>query len=775
MTVLQPKPDNPGSPASSSLWNGFRWLPLVLALLLIIPAFRPLWQSGLQQTDDGMHHLFRFFNLDLALRAGHLGARWLADEGFGYGFPVLNFYAPLGYYGGLVFHWLGAGFVTTLEMTLAAGLVLAAVAMFLFARELLGPWGAAIAAVAYTWAPYHLADTWTRGALAEQLAFVWIPLLLLALLKIARAEGRARWGPTLWGGLAMAGLVLTHNLTVLLAAPALLAWAIFLLVVETRQARLRCLGHFVALGLLGLMISAAFWLPAIVESKAVLAGQSPERFVDWVTRLEPPQFLLAESWRHPYTIQDRRIEHALGQAQALVAFLGLLTGLWRWRRLPRTVRLALPLWVSLLLLALFMQSRWSEAVWRLPGLLLLQFPWRWQTVGALATALLSGYLVFLFPWALGEPSAARPMSLRGLLAPSALVLAVGAALISAALPGIPWEQSNIPTTDMPASNDNVNRQTMALYDFGRGLWLREHGSPWMFEYMPVDALSLRDAFFLSAGPADEQEPSLAVQVIPGRQQPLARRFTVNSADPWTLQLHQFWFPGWQAVVDGKTVAAEPVGDLALAGVMVPAGEHDVVFRFATTPARQLGTLLSLAGLLALLAGTVWLRQWRWLVVAAVVVLIYGGLAFVQRQARPADYTPTAVGATFDNQAQLLGFHLEDVQPDGVSEVALTWLALNRPRTDYKVFLHLVDQNGELWAQNDGEPGYFFSPTTRWQRGEVVDDRHELIWREDASPPPGRYSLFVGLYDPATGARLPILAAAGQPTGDQTLLAEFDLR
>ena len=154
-------------------------------------------------------------------------------------------------------------------------------------------------------------------------------------------------------------------------------------------------------------------------------------------------------------------------------------------------------------------------------------------------------------------------------------------------------------------------------------------------------------------------------------------------------------------------------------------------------------------------------RWRWLVVAAVVVLIYGGLAFVQRQAQPADFTPVAVGATFDDQAQLLGFHLEDVQPDGVSEVALTWLALNRPRTDYKVFLHLVDQNGELWAQNDGEPGYFFSPTTRWQRGEVVDDRHELIWREDASPPPGRYSLFVGLYDPATGARLPILAAAGR--------------
>lgn len=98
MTISQPQPAKP-----VSSWTA-RWLPLVLALLLTLPALRPLWQPGLQQTDDGMHHIFRLFNLDLAIRAGHLGARWLADEGFGYGFPVFNFYAPLSYYAGLVFH-----------------------------------------------------------------------------------------------------------------------------------------------------------------------------------------------------------------------------------------------------------------------------------------------------------------------------------------------------------------------------------------------------------------------------------------------------------------------------------------------------------------------------------------------------------------------------------------------------------------------------------------------------------------------------------------------
>jgi hypothetical protein len=760
------------------------WLPLLTALLLSIPALRPLWQPGLQQTDDGMHHLFRLFNLDLAIRAGHLGARWLADEGFGYGFPVLNFYAPLSYYAGLVFHWLGAGLVTTLEWTLAAGLLLAVVSMYLFARELFGPWGAAIAAVAYTWAPYHVADTWTRGALAEQWAFIWIPLLLLALLKIARAEGRAHWGPTLWGALALAGLVLTHNLTVLLAAPLLASWAVFLLAAEVGEHRLRCLGHFAALGLLGLLLSAAFWLPAIVESRHVLAGQSPESFVEWVSRLEPPQFLLAESWRHPYTLQDRRIEHALGQAQTLVAALGLAAGIWHWRRMPRTTRLALPLWLGLLLFALFMQSHWSETVWRLPGLLLLQFPWRWQTVSAITTALISGYLIFALPGRYNESSRQTSGARRVLSA--ALVGAVALLLISSALPGLPWQPgSTYPTSDEAASDATVGRRTMILYDYGRGLWLREHGSPWMFEYMPVTALAQRSEFFLSAGPAidgdsDSDTPRMpdlgvGVQVTPGQQRPLERRFIVNSAQPWTLQLHQFYFPGWEAAIDGTVVPAQPTGQLALAGVPLPAGQHEVVFRFGSTLPRQIGWTLTLLGLALLLAGVITLRRWRWLVVG-LLLLAYGGLALVQRQTNPAHYTPTPVAATFGAEAQLVGFHLDpaELRPAGNNTLTLNWLALRRPANDYKVFLHFVDQNGTLWAQQDGEPGFFFTPTSRWQGGEFIEDIHALEWRDGAAPPPGRYLLFAGLYDPVTGQRLPLLDSAGQPVGDQVLVDEFDL-
>ena len=44
-----------------------------------------------------------------------------------------------------------------------------------------------------------------------------------------------------------------------------------------------------------------------------------------------------------------------------------------------------------------------------------------------------------------------------------------------------------------------------------------------------------------------------------------------------------------------------------------------------------------------------------------------------------------------------------------------------------------------------------------------------------TPPEDDYARFAGLYDPLTGDRLPVVAPDGTPSGDQVLLAEFDVQ
>jgi mannosyltransferase len=84
-------------------------------------------------------------------------------------------------------------------------------------------------------------------------------------------------------------------------------------------------------------------------------------------------------------------------------------------------------------------------------------------------------------------------------------------------------------------------------------------------------------------------------------------------------------------------------------------------------------------------------------------------------------------------------------------VDLRWQA-SQPVTDnYHVFVHLLDGQEQRIAQSDGQPALWTRPTSSWQPGEVIEDRHGLSL--PASLPAGDYQLIVGLYLPESGQRL----------------------
>ncbi len=72
---------------------------------------------------------------------------------------------------------------------------------------------------------------------------------------------------------------------------------------------------------------------------------------------------------------------------------------------------------------------------------------------------------------------------------------------------------------------------------------------------------------------------------------------------------------------------------------------------------------------------------------------------------------------------------------------------------YHVFVHLIDDAGNILAQSDAIPANWTRPTTGWLPGEYVIDTHTLSL--PAELPTCSLSLRIGLYDPATGARLRI--------------------
>lgn len=98
---------------------------------------------------------------------------------------------------------------------------------------------------------------------------------------------------------------------------------------------------------------------------------------------------------------------------------------------------------------------------------------------------------------------------------------------------------------------------------------------------------------------------------------------------------------------------------------------------------------------------------------------------------------------------------------------LVWLARQETDASYKVFVHLIDDSGKLWAQDDSRPLRYASNTNRWLPGQLILDQHEL--NLPAEMPPGSYQVRVGLYNEADGVRLPVVDAQGAPVEDQVLL------
>ncbi len=209
---------------------------------------------------------------------------------------------------------------------------------------------------------------------------------------------------------------------------------------------------------------------------------------------------------------------------------------------------------------------------------------------------------------------------------------------------------------------------------------------------------------------------------------------------------------WQAL-QGDLPAMEPrvvllQGDDVLAeSVTAPAlgryptnlwqsGEVVVEHRFLAIPAEAEG----LAQLVVVVAGEP-------TAVADITIT-----ATARQFSQPSVEVP--VNQALGDSAVLVGYSLPQTEfaADEALPVTLVWQAADVPfSSSYTVFVHLLDEAGNLIGQHDGQPVNGSRPTTSWLPGEYLVDGHEVRLRDTAFT--GRAKLVVGLYDPVNGTRL----------------------
>ena len=391
----------------------FKWkrrLLFFVVPLLSLVAIQPILTGVLPWRGDGLLHLYRLAELERAIRDGVFFPRWSPDLGYGFGFPLFHYYAPFSYYIGVIPRLLGFSLPISMAVSYILSLWVLGWAVWLWARDVWQSWLATITAVlAILYAPYILYNTYHRAALAELWGLAFLGMTLWAVQKLfgdwrlvlsqAEALEIGAWSRSVsLVATFYALLILSHNITALIGTPLIIGYALFLTInhqqstVNSQQTS-RITHHasriksfilhptsFIFLSLLlGLGLSAFFWLPAFFERHLVQI----ENLTATANFSYLSHFLnLKDVFAWPQTAVSQQVNPNIPRTLgwpililALLAWLPVKMVIGDWRlEIGLSHRLALTI---VTLLCLFMVLPISKPFWQAIELLsFVQFPWR---------------------------------------------------------------------------------------------------------------------------------------------------------------------------------------------------------------------------------------------------------------------------------------------------------------------------------------------------------------------------------------------------------------
>lgn len=562
-------------PASGSRRR--RLLPWVALAAVLVAAWLPLAVPEVIAGHSAMSDRIRSEAIHAAVAGGDLLPAWLPDLYDRHGTPLPSFYSPLSYGVVELFRGLTGRPELAYKLTYLFFWIVGAGGAAQAARLRFGAGAGIPAAAAFALAPYTLVDAYVRCGIAEFGALALLPWTLAALASTGAA---ARTGTAL----GVAALVLTHNITSLIAAPvcALLA------LLGPRGARRRGLEGVA----LGLALSVFYWLPALVE-KSWLWSESnlTKGFFDYQRHFVAALDLLPWRTSLQFTIgPSSGLPFRLGELLLLSTVGALAVAIWR---RPRACGHAVLL-ATASLSALLLTSELSEPLWRLlPLARFVQFPFRLFLFATVLAAPLVGWVV------VQAPARWRPLF-------AALVTALALLLAQ------PWLEVRYffidRTTGLPipvlAGELEQARRDPRFHPAAQWVTLdRVRSEHWSSS--PGEAFLPRTVTQLPSGPTGEV-PTVAAEALGKGVRVLASawgypevRAEIAVEEAGEVALHQFWFPGWRATADGamRDIRAEPGRGRIL--VAVRPGDRQLRARFGPTPLRRATAAISALSALAL--------------------------------------------------------------------------------------------------------------------------------------------------------------------------------
>lgn len=314
------------------------WVAIAAIIALSCIVLWPLARAGFYVTDDGEWMVIRLSAFYQSLREGQFPVRFLGRLNHSYGYPVPNFLYPGYLYIGSLLHLLGASFVDSVKLVMAAAVVGTAVIMFFWIRRSRSYVSALVGVASFLFAPYLAFDLYVRGSVGEVLS------LLPASLVFYAADANKKWILPI----AFAALILSHNTLAFIFTGCFIAYTCY-------RRRWEALPFM----FLGFGAAAFFWVPALLEKSLVVFDSIP--------------------------IANPLLYFASGEKIWLIGFPTVLAAVFLIFQTRHKKSGDTKFFLVLIVLTMFFATPMSFALWQYKPLAsLVQFPYRLLAVGLIA-------------------------------------------------------------------------------------------------------------------------------------------------------------------------------------------------------------------------------------------------------------------------------------------------------------------------------------------------------------------------------------------------------
>lgn len=544
------------------LKNVFFKKPWILIWIILLVILFPILKPGFFSVHDETH-IVDVYEMLRSLQVGGFPPRFIPDVNFGAGHPYFNFYYHLPFYITSLLHFAGFSMVDSFKYMMGISVVIAAWGFYFFLRNHVSKLSATIGTLIFLLSPYFAVDLYVRGAFGELFIFAFLPWCAYFLRKYLDGKKLIFLGLS---GLLIGLLSISHNILLPFAYIILFGYGLTNLFAQNAKPKefLKLIFPF----LLGIGLASYYLLPAFFEI-GYISSYEQLNIADHFPFIKQ---LIIPHWGYSVSIWGPLddISFNIGTVNLIMLILGVIY----FKFAQKTQRIFLTFFFSVFFVAVILTNNRTLPFWESVNFLkLVQFPWRMLIFTTISTAFIAGFTVEIILNKVDK-------KIGGLFLTGLLTLLSVLNL---------WHYH--PSESKDASDEEYLIRYFAdrtLEGNGKRGYLSEEYLNFTEDFIPPtiwqskrpDRIFDPVTFATPSGNLKYEENGLG--------------FDINYETPVDSEIvvAKTYFPGWQALENGKPLALKPYSEYGIMAIPVKTGSGEIQLKFENTPVRSAANIIS---------------------------------------------------------------------------------------------------------------------------------------------------------------------------------------